>query len=169
MEIWDYIQGEYTREAGERASVPIGSPWDKIRLLGSLSYCHLLVCSVAVRALWSFCPTIRQLELKPTWNWGTLLHFPPASTIIQNIWLLGLSLVFKLVSCSAYSTRRWRQYVLFKRRLTSNKLHGIIYQKIVIFIRKVRFCRGEEIQIIQLQYNFHSQTRNWFLSVIISI
>jgi hypothetical protein len=39
-----------------------------------------------------------------------------------------------LVSCSAYFLPwRWRRYVPPKRRLTLNRLHGVISQKMVLF------------------------------------
>jgi hypothetical protein len=53
-----------------------------------------------------------------------------------RIWSsLDLPPAFTIVSCTAYSTCRWRRYVSPKSCLTFNWLHGVIFHKIVLFIK----------------------------------
>jgi hypothetical protein len=71
-----------------------------------------------------------QWEVRPT------SHFPPGSYIIQNFLPANYS------ACHLLSRwylvrhiRLWRfEYVPLKRRLTFNKLHGVISQRIVFFM-----------------------------------
>jgi hypothetical protein len=69
-------------------------------------------------------------------NWSPLFHFSPASYTIWNFWPADYSACHLLLRWNlAWPIQpwRWRRYVLPKRRLTCNWLHGVISQKLVLF------------------------------------
>jgi hypothetical protein len=70
-------------------------------------------------------------------NWGSLFQFPPASYIIWNFqtadyW--ACHLLSRWYLARLVLPWRWRRYARPNRRLTFNGLHGVISQKIVLFI-----------------------------------
>jgi hypothetical protein len=79
--------------------------------------------------------TICSSETSPCFHAGFLLRFffdpeDVGDMFLRNVVLLSRWFIARLILLPW----RWRQYVPPKRQLTLNGLHGVIFQKIVLFI-----------------------------------
>jgi hypothetical protein len=80
-------------------------------------------------------PTAVVMQSSVFWNITTCSPLK-VNRRLRETYLLCMPSVFTLVTCSAYSSPwKWRRCVPSKRQLIFNGLHGVVTQKIVLYLQ----------------------------------